>query len=70
MNRNLKKPGNFGTILKNNNSDSPTNQLANREHLKDLADLSGGDMKTAIAIIHQSIKKGWRGFFTLRKKIL
>lgn len=34
--------------------------------LKDLADLSGGDMLTAIAIIHQSIKKGWRGFFALK----
>jgi len=33
--------------------------------LKDLADLSEGNMQTAIAIIHQSIKKGWRGFFTL-----
>ena len=34
--------------------------------LKDLADLSGGDMDKAIAIIHQSIKKGWRGFFDLK----
>lgn len=38
--------------------------------LKDLADLSGGDMKTAIAIIHQSIKKGWRGFFALRQNTI
>lgn len=35
--------------------------------LKDLADLSGGDMNRAISIIHQSIKKGWRGFFALRE---
>jgi len=35
--------------------------------LKDLADLSNGNVQTAIAIIHQSIKKGWRGLFTLRE---
>ena len=34
--------------------------------LKDLADLSGGNMHTAIALIHQSMKKGWRGFFELK----
>lgn len=34
--------------------------------LKDLADLSGGDMDKAIEIIHQSIKKGWKGFFELK----
>ena len=34
--------------------------------LKDLADLSGGNMQTAIAIIHQSIKKGWQGLFALK----
>lgn len=34
--------------------------------LKDLVDLSGGDMGKAIAIIHQSIKKGWKGFFELK----
>ena len=35
--------------------------------LKDLADLSNGNVQTAIAIIHQSIKKGWRGLFALRE---
>lgn len=35
--------------------------------LKDLADLSGGDMSKAIAVIHQSIKKGWKGFFPLQE---
>jgi len=35
--------------------------------LKDLADLSGGDMNIAIQIIHQSIKKGWKGFFALKE---
>ena len=34
--------------------------------LKDLVDLSGGDMEKAIEIIHQSIKKGWKGFFDLK----
>jgi len=38
--------------------------------LKDLADLSGGNMKLAITIIHQSIKKGWRGFFAIRENTL
>lgn len=36
--------------------------------LKDLADLSGGDMEKAIEIIHQSIKKGWKGFFELKSQ--
>jgi|GEM_PF-5607988 len=34
--------------------------------LHDLAELSGGELQIAIAIIHQSIKKGWRGFFELK----
>ncbi len=37
--------------------------------LKDLADLSCNNMDTAIRIIHQSIKKGWKGFFELQKTI-
>lgn len=37
--------------------------------LKDLADLSGGKMELAIAIIHQSIKKGWKGFFQIRNEL-
>lgn len=36
--------------------------------LKDLADLSGGDMNLAIEIIHQSIKKGWKGFFQIQQQ--
>lgn len=35
--------------------------------LKDLANLSGGNMAKAIEIIHQSIKKGWAGFFALNE---
>ena len=34
--------------------------------LKDLTDLSEGNMEKAIEIIHQSIKKGWKGFFELK----
>ena len=34
--------------------------------LKDLTDLSDGNMEKAIEIIHQSIKKGWKGFFELK----
>lgn len=34
--------------------------------LKDLVDLSGGDMEVAIAIIHQSINKGWKSFVELK----
>lgn len=36
--------------------------------LKDLVDLSGGDMENAIAIIHQSIKKGWKSFYELTEQ--
>ena len=36
--------------------------------LKDLADLSEGNMELAIAIIHQSVKKGWRGLFRLKEE--
>jgi len=35
--------------------------------LKDLADLSCNNMDMAIQIIHQSIKKGWKGLFGLQK---
>jgi len=31
--------------------------------LKDLVDLSSGKMEKAIELIHQSIKKGWKGFY-------
>ena len=34
--------------------------------LKDIADLSGGNLDKAIAIIHQSIKKGWQGLFDIK----
>ncbi len=41
-------------------------QISEQGALKDLVDLSGGDMGKAIEIIHQSIKKGWKGFFELK----
>ena len=41
-------------------------QIGEQGALKDLVDLSGGDMEKAIEIIHQSIKKGWKGFFDLK----
>jgi len=34
--------------------------------LKDIADLAKGNVNKAIAIIHQSIKKGWKGFFDFK----
>ena len=34
--------------------------------LKDISDLSNGNMDLAIAIIHQSIKKGWQGLFEIK----
>ncbi len=34
--------------------------------LKDLEELSGGDLNLAMAIIMQSIKKGWKGLFELK----
>lgn len=34
--------------------------------LKDLIELSNNDEETAIAIIDQSLRKGWRGLFKLK----
>jgi hypothetical protein len=42
-------------------------EIGEQAALKDLADLSKGDMNTAIQIIHQSIKKSWKGFFALKQ---
>lgn len=36
--------------------------------LKELIELSYGNEETAIAIIHQSIKKGWKGLFELKNQ--
>jgi len=34
--------------------------------LHHLYNISGGDMQTAVAIIHQSIQHGWHGLFQLK----
>lgn len=36
--------------------------------LEKLCELSGGTEKTAIAIIHQSMSNGWKGFFELKNQ--
>ncbi|MBV5313676.1 MAG: hypothetical protein JZU47_10295 [Prolixibacteraceae bacterium] len=36
--------------------------------LKDLVELSGGNMEKAIAIVHQSIRKGWKSFYELQEQ--
>ena len=42
-------------------------EIGEQAALKDLADLSKGDMNIAIQIIHQSIKKSWKGFFAIKQ---
>lgn len=42
---------------------SPISEQAN---LKKLSEMAGNDEKKAIAIIHQSIENGWKGFFELK----
>lgn len=41
--------------------------IGEQSALLDLTQLSKGDMELSILIIHQSIKKGWKGFFQLPK---
>lgn len=41
-------------------------ELSEQGALKKLSDLSQGDQKTAIKIIHQSISEGWKGLFKLK----
>ena len=36
-------------------------------NLKDLQQLSGGDEKMMVAIVSQSIKRGWQGFYALKE---
>lgn len=43
-------------------------QIGEQGALKDLVDLSEGDMEKAIEIIHQSIKKGWKSFYQLQEQ--
>lgn len=41
-------------------------KISEQAALKELAELSAGDEDVAIAIIHQSISKGWQGLFELK----
>ena len=40
--------------------------ISEQAALKELNNLASGDEKNAIAIIHQSMAKGWKGFFELK----
>ena len=40
--------------------------ISEQAALNDLSKLAEGEEITAIAIIHQSIAKGWKGFFELK----
>jgi hypothetical protein len=63
---NLLKPGSYGKG-KTQQHNFTYKPIGEEGALKDLADLSGGNLKVAIAIIHQSIKKGWKGFFAMKQ---
>jgi len=41
-------------------------EISEQAALKKLGELSNNNEKTAIAIIHQSISEGWKGFFELK----
>lgn len=43
--------------------------IGEQASLKKLAELAGGDMKRALAIIEQSMAQGWKGFFQLDQKV-
>lgn len=45
----------------------PLTEKAAELNLKDLQKLSGGDEKMMVAIISQSIKRGWQGFYALKE---
>lgn len=42
--------------------------ISEQAALKELSEFAEGNEKTAIAIIHQSIAKGWKGFFELKNQ--
>lgn len=44
--------------------------IGEQSALKDLAGISGGDLKTALNIIHQSINKGWQGLFAVKQNTI
>lgn len=45
----------------------PLTEKAAELNLKDLQKLSGGDERQMVAIVLQSIKRGWQGFYTLKE---
>ncbi|WP_297013573.1 hypothetical protein [uncultured Dialister sp.] len=45
----------------------PLTEKAAELNLKDLQKLSGGDEQQMVAIVLQSIKRGWQGFYTLKE---
>ena len=45
----------------------PLTENAAELNLKDLQQLSGGDEQMMVAIVSQSIKRGWQGFYALKE---
>lgn len=45
----------------------PLTEKSAELNLKDLQQLSGGDEKMMVAIVSQSIKRGWQGFYALKE---
>lgn len=45
----------------------PLTEKAAELNLKDLRQLSGGDEQMMVAIVSQSIKRGWQGFYALKE---
>lgn len=45
----------------------PLTEKAAELNLKDLQKLSGGDERQMVAIVLQSVKRGWQGFYTLKE---
>lgn len=45
----------------------PLTEKAAELNLKDLQKLSGGDEQMMVAIVSQSIKRGWQGFYALKE---
>lgn len=48
-------------------SKKPLTEKAAELNLKDLQKLSGGDERKMVAIVLQSIKRGWQGFYALKE---
>lgn len=45
----------------------PLTEKAAELNIKDLQKLSGGDERQMVAIVLQSVKRGWQGFYTLKE---